>query len=162
MRFFRGILIAGFTLGCASASLADSEIGCGLGTQLWEGQSGLAPRVLGATTNGTSGNQTFGITSGTLGCSSEGVITASARTSMFASANIDRLAREMAMGDGESLDTLAHLIGVDDADKPAFKSLAQSHFGEIFADDATTAGDMLAALERLMAEDARLAKYATL
>lgn len=162
MRFFRGVLIVGFTLGCASASFADSEIGCGLGTQLWEGQSGLAPRVLGATTNGTSGNQTFGISTGTLGCSSEGVITASARTSMFASANLDRLAREMAMGQGESLDTLAHLLGVDDADKPAFFSLTKAHFGEIFSADATTAGDMLATLDRLMADDARLAKYAVL
>ena len=162
MRFFRGVLIVGFTVGCASASLADSEIGCGLGTQLWEGQSGLAPRVLGATTNGTSGNQTFGITSGTLGCSSEGVITASARTSMFASANIDRLAREMAMGDGESLDTLAHLLGVEEADKPAFKSLTREHFGEIFAADDTTAGEMLATLDQLMAQDARLARYASL
>lgn len=162
MKFFRGVLVVGLTLGCASASLADSEIGCGLGTQLWEGQSGLAPRVLGATTNGTSGNQTFGISSGTLGCSDAGVITASARTPMFASANLDRLAREMAMGEGESLATLAHLIGVSDADKPAFFELTKSHFGDLFAADQTTAGDMLATLDSLMANDARLAKYATL
>ncbi len=159
MRVLRGWMATALILGCSAPALADSEIGCGLGTQLWEGESGLAPRVLGATTNGTSGNQTFGITSGTLGCSSEGVITASARTSMFASANIDRLAREMAMGGGESVDTLAYLLGVSNADTPAFRSMTQRHFSEIFSHDETTAGDMLATISRLMAHDRQLAKY---
>ena len=72
------------------------DIGCGLGTQLWAGNEGLVPKVLGATTNGTFGNQTFGITTGTLGCSQEGVITADARLRMFAGANLDNLARDMA------------------------------------------------------------------
>ncbi len=48
--------------------LADSDIGCGLGTMVFDGQQGKVYKVLGATTNGTSGNQTFGITFGTLGC----------------------------------------------------------------------------------------------
>ena len=39
--------------------LADDDIGCGAGTIIWEGQSGLVPKVLGATTNGIFGNQTF-------------------------------------------------------------------------------------------------------
>ena len=39
---------------CASApAMADDDIGCGLGTQLWEGESGLVFKVIGATTNGT-------------------------------------------------------------------------------------------------------------
>jgi hypothetical protein len=45
-----------------------NSTGCGLGTIIFEGQKGIAPQVLAVTTNGTSGNQTFGITSGTLGC----------------------------------------------------------------------------------------------
>lgn len=50
----------------AAQALADQDIGCGLGTMIFEGKSGLAPKVLGATTNGISGNQSFGITFGTL------------------------------------------------------------------------------------------------
>lgn len=159
MRYLRGAVAAGFMVALAVPALADNDIGCGLGTQLWKGQSGLAPKVLGATTNGTMGNQTFGITSGTLGCSSAGVITASARTPMFASANLDRLAREIALGEGEALSTLAHLIGVEAADTAAFFALAQSNFAEIFPHDDVTAGDMLAGIDRVMAADEHLAKY---
>jgi len=90
------VLAAVLVAATAGFAAADSDIGCGLGTQLWEGEKGLVPKVLGATTNGTFGNQTFGITTGTLGCSSEGVITADARLRMFAGANLDNLARDMA------------------------------------------------------------------
>ena len=73
------LIVAVLLLVPAAFATADDDIGCGLGTQLWAGNEGLAPKVLAATTNGTSGNQTFGITTGTLGCSQEGVITADAR-----------------------------------------------------------------------------------
>ena len=50
-------------LACGSSvALADQDVGCGLGSMLWAGQSGLVPKILAATTNGTFGNQTFGIT----------------------------------------------------------------------------------------------------
>lgn len=53
---------------------ADNVGGCGWGSKLFDGQQGVAPQVLAVTTNGTSGNQTFGITSGTSGCSQDGVV----------------------------------------------------------------------------------------
>lgn len=142
-----------------TAVLADDDIGCGLGTQVWAGQSGLIPKVLGATTNGTSGNQTFGITSGTLGCSKDGVVTAEARRAQFASANLDQLAAEIAAGDGESLTTLASLYNVGAADRAAFNLLAQRHYSALFAADEVTTGDVLVALEAVMAADARFAAY---
>ena len=144
----------------AGPALADDDIGCGLGTQVWEGQSGLAPKVLGATTNGTFGNQTFGITSGTLGCSPDGVVTADARLQMFAGANLDNLARDMARGDGETLDAFATLMEVSDADRSAFYAFTRSHFGELFAEDQATAGTMLSNLNALLASDSRLSAYA--
>jgi hypothetical protein len=42
--------------------------GCGLGTIVFEGQNGLVSQTFAVTTNGTFGNQTFGITSGTSNC----------------------------------------------------------------------------------------------
>ena len=45
-----------------------NSVGWGLGSQIFDGQSGVAPQVLAVTTNGTLGNQTFGISSGTSGC----------------------------------------------------------------------------------------------
>lgn len=144
----------------AGSAMADPNIGCGLGTQVWEGQSGLAPKVLGATTNGTFGNQTFGITSGSLGCSSDGVVTADARLRMFAGANLDNLARDMAQGNGETLDAFATLMDVSDSDRDAFYAFTRSNFGAIFAEDEATAGTMLDNLNTLLASDSRLSAYA--
>jgi len=156
------IVIAALVIIAASASLgqADDDIGCGLGTNLWKGESGLVPKVLGATTNGTFGNQTFGITTGTLGCSPDGVVTASARLRMFAGANLDHLARDMAQGRGETLDAFATLMKVSDTDKPAFYAFTRSHFTALFADDDVTAGEMIAQLNKLLATDPALSSYA--
>ena len=66
---------AAFVLMAAPVSMAfaGTGSGCGLGATVFEGQSGLFPNVLAATTNGTFGNQTFGLTSGTSGCDAEAV-----------------------------------------------------------------------------------------
>jgi hypothetical protein len=153
------IAAAALVLATAGGAKADDDIGCGLGTQLWEGEEGLVFKVIGATTNGTFGNQTFGITSGTLGCKQSGVITADARVQMFASANIDALARDMARGEGETLDSFAHLMSIPDQDKGHFFRFTQAHFVDIFAGDEVTAGEMLSSLHSLMAKDATLSAY---
>jgi len=149
-----GILASG---GVALAG--DPDVGCGWGTMAFKGQTGVAPRVLAATTNSFLGNQTFGISSGTLGCKRSGAIQADARLNMFAGANIDKLANDMAQGQGESLDTLATLLGVSDADKPALKTLAKNNFGTLFSSEQVTAGQLLGTLSSLMATDQQLAKY---
>lgn len=146
-------------LAVSGAALADNDVGCGLGTVLWEGQAGLLPKVLAATTNGTYGNQTFGITSGTLGCSADGVIKAEARKAVFASANLDRLAADMAKGEGESLAALAALYGVSEADRAAFNGLAQAQVASLFANDSTTGADVVASLTAAMKLNANLARY---
>lgn len=149
-----GVLASG---GVALAG--DPDVGCGWGTKAFKGQKGVAAKVLAATTNSILGNQTFGISSGTAGCNQGGTVMGSARVNTYASANLDQLASDIAAGQGESLDTLAHLIGVSDADTPAFRALAKQNFAALFAADETTAGDMLSALEALMADDAQLAQY---
>lgn len=141
------------------ALAGDPNVGCGWGTMAFKGQTGVAAQVLAATTNGSFGNQTFGISSGTAGCKRGGTVTADARTQMYAAANIDQLASDMAAGRGESLDTLAQLIGVTDADKPAFFALAKNNFGALFATDQVSAGEMLGSLKSLMAADAQLSQY---
>ena len=153
-------LIALALLASSSVVMADQDIGCGLGTVLFEGKSGTAIKVLAATTNGTYGNQTFGITTGTLGCKSDGVITSRARISMFMGTNSERVARDMSVGHGESLNVLADLMGVKDQDKALFFSTAKANFSTIFAADNQTAGQVLAALQQVMVKDKTLATYA--
>lgn len=152
-------LVTMLALGPAAGALADPDIGCGLGTQIWTGSKGVGPKVLGATTNGTLGNQTFGISSGTLGCHQGGTVTADARLQIFAGANIERLARDMAQGSGEALDAFAALVGIRPEDRPAFNAFTQAHFADLYAGDTVTAAQMLDSLERLMATDSRFAGY---
>ena len=148
-------------LASSSIAMADDDAGCGLGSILFEGKSGAAPKILAATTNGTYGNQTFGITSGTLGCQSDGVISSNARLSMFMGTNSERLARDMSVGQGESLNVLADLMGVKEQDKALFFKTTQQHFGVIFSDKNQKAGDVLAALQHVMKQDSKLAVYAS-
>lgn len=141
-------------------AFADDDVGCGLGTTIWEGKSGLVPKVLAATTNGTLGNQTFGISTGTLGCSSDGVIKAEYRAPAFAAANLDQLAADMAAGQGESLEAFATIYGIEGSDREAFFAMTKTHYGQIFATDRATATDVVASVQSLMKADARLSRYA--
>lgn len=142
-----------------SAHAAPNNVGCGLGSMVFEGQSGVAPQILAATTNGSFGNQTFGISSGTLGCKSDGVVQLSQRVNMFTGSNMDALAQDMSVGHGESIATLADLMGIADEDKGTFFSVSKDNFSSIFSSADITAEQMLGNLQGVMAEDAALAPY---
>jgi hypothetical protein len=140
------------------AARADNNVGCGLGTILWEGQDDLVIQLFAATTNGMF-FQSFGISSNTFGCKRNQVIKVEHRLNMFAGANMDRLARDMAVGEGEALTTLADLMGIEEADRGSFYGLTQARFGQIYPSDEVTSGQMLANLGIAMAGDAKLARY---
>ena len=143
----------------ASAMAAgENNIGsCGWGAKLFDGQSGIAPQVLGATTNGTFGNQTFGITFGTSGCTQDGAVKSSWKTALFIDGNKEQLARDMSVGSGETLDSLAHLMGVESQDRAAFNRVAKQNLWKIFSADATN--DIVANLRQVLAADEQLARY---
>ena len=154
------ILLAALVSLPVTAFAAANNVGsCGLGSKVFEGQNGIAPQVLAVTTNGTFGNQTFGITSGTLGCTQDGVVSSNWKTAMFIDGNKAQLARDAASGQGEPLDALAALLKVDAADKAAFVSLAKARHAEIFA-SVESADSIAARLKAALQSDARLAKYA--
>src|SRR5207237_6063829 len=95
------VVVAFAVLSAAAAMAAnpDTGPGCGLGKLAWSDfshQKNIAPQVLMATTNGTFGSQTFGISSGTSGCSNDGKVWADQKTTMFAQLNFENLAQEMA------------------------------------------------------------------
>lgn len=144
----------------AAMAAGENNIGaCGWGSKLFEGQGGIAPQVLGVTTNGTSGNQTFGITSGTSGCTQDGAVSSNWRTAMFIDGNKQKLARDMSVGGGEALDSLAHLIGLEAQDQAAFNRAAKDNLARIFPSDDVATQDVVVALREVMAADARLARY---
>jgi len=144
----------------AAMAAGENNIGaCGWGSKVFEGQGGIAPQVLGATTNGTSGNQTFAITSGTSGCTQDGAVSSNWRTAMFIDGNKQKLARDMSVGSGEALDSLAHLIGVDTQDRAAFNRVAKDNLERIFPSDEVATQQVVVALREVMGADARLARY---
>ena len=153
------LLITPMAIGMSSAMAARDNVGCGLGSQIFDGQTGTVSQSLAVTTNGTSGNQTFGISSGTLGCQDGGVVQASAAVHMFAGNNLDNLSRDMAVGQGESLESLASLMGIQAEDKASFFSAARSNYGKIFNAPDMTAGQMLDNLYTVMADTQGLAQY---
>lgn len=147
-------------LGGSGAFAAADSTGCGLGTTLFEGQTGPVPQILAVTTNGTSGNQTFAITTGTLGCETQGTVRpANKRTAMFIGDNMNKVAEDMSRGDGESLRTLAALMGVEEQDRATFYKVAQANLDRVFPNDKVNAVDALDNLQAVMASDARLKRY---
>lgn len=140
----------------AASAHAVSDAGCGLGSVLLEGQDGLVMNVLAVTLNGTSGNQTFGMTTGTLNCSTENSLLA---LQSFVNDNLDTLAVDAARGEGESLDTLATLWGVKASDKAAFSQATQARFSDIFSSDSVTAEQVLENMNRVVSEDQQLSAY---
>jgi len=142
-----------------AVAMADNVGTCGWGAKLMEGNGGIAPQVLAVTTNGTSGNQTFGITSGTSGCTQDGVVHSTWKTAMFVDGNMNKLARDMSVGSGETLDSLANLLGMDGAHKAMFSQVAKANFSEIFASDSVSSEQVLASLKVVLERDANLASY---
>jgi hypothetical protein len=146
------VLAAGST-----AAFADRDAGCGIGSQVWAGQTGKVPKLLAATTNMIFYNQLFGITFGTLGCSGTGTVTAQAVT--FTNENAEALARDMAVGQGESLNVLAELLNIKAEDKARFFAVSKQNFSEIYSADNQDALQVLASLQNVMANDDVLKAY---
>lgn len=156
------ILIAVSLSALPVIAFASNNIGsCGWGSKLMDGQTGLIPQVLAATTNGSSGNQTIGITLGTSGCTQDGVVTSSWKTAMFIDGNKDQLARDMSIGAGESLDSLAHLIGVRDEHRAQFNQAAQQNLARIFPSADASTDQIVVALKDVLSADKALSQYAT-
>jgi hypothetical protein len=118
----------------------NSQTGCGLGSMIIKDDSTAILLALQATTNGTSGNQTFGITSGTLGCQKTQFVM-NERAEEFVASNMDQLAKEIAQGHGESVDTLAELLEV--SDKATFSASLQANYNSIYTSQNAKMADVL-------------------
>ena len=158
-------LIAVLSLAVVFPSLAmaaqDNVGGCGVGSMVFKGQSGVGPQVLAVTTNGISGNQTFGISSGTLGCTQDGAVHSNMKSAMFIDSNKEQLARDMSVGSGETLAALAHLLGVEAQDQVAFNRLAKDNMARIFTSESVATEQVIVALREVLASDATLSRYQT-
>jgi hypothetical protein len=139
----------------------DTGPGCGLGKLAWSDfkrQKDIAPQVLMATTNGTFGSTTFGISTGTSGCTNDGKVWAEQKADIFVAATFEYLAEDMARGHGEHLTSLATMLGVPADHQREFAALAQERYESLVeAGDASPLA-VIKALQDAMREPPMLAR----
>jgi len=144
-----GIVMFSMIGGTAFAA-NQGNTGCGLGTLVLGDSGAFSDSTLGqifiVTTNGTSGNQTFGITSGTLNCDQPKAVVLNERLEEFVVANMDGLAKNIAAAEGESLDTLAELMEISPADRAQTFAKLQSKFSTIYSSSDVTAATVVDAI----------------
>ena len=154
-------IITGLALLSASsivmAGAAGGNAGCGWGNALFKGQNGTANHVLAGTTNSTFGNNTFGMTTGTNGCSTTGKLGYGGTSAV--SAIMNEFSEDVARGEGDALSTVAVLYGVEPADRVTFAQVMHENFAVIFPSEDVTAEEMIASIEEVMKADPTLAKY---
>ena len=102
--------------------------GCGLGSMAFKDNDKLS-QLLATCTNGTFGTQTFGISSGTSNCTSNGVAKIEKETEMFVEVNRSTLQKEMSQGKGETLTSFSTIMGCSDS--KAFSKTLQSNYKNI-------------------------------
>lgn len=154
-----GIMMIALMVTWGAATVVKAEgygaAGCGLGSLVFKEND--KTQILAATTNGTFGTQTFGITSGTSNCASGGVMKSQREQAAFAEVNFSDLKRNMAGGGGEFLMSFATLLGCEDAAKPALAKMTQANYETIVKTDNSSPLEMLSALKTAIKGNAYLA-----
>lgn len=155
------VAFVGMQAGLAMAANPDTGPGCGLGKLAWQNypnQKTIGVQTMEATTNGLMGNQTFGISSGTSGCTNDGKFWAQEKVNVFAALNFENLAQDMAQGQGEHLASLATLMGIPASQQPAFFAMTQEKYASLMTAGETSPVALVKALNEAVATHPMLAQ----
>ena len=128
-------------IGLTTSIYANENTGCGLGSIIIKNQNSTVLQAIAATTNGTSGNQTFGITSGTSNCDKPSNFVSNDKLNKFVSENMDELAMDISAGKGETLNTVAKLMNVEDS--KALGAKLQANFSNIYSSENVTSATVI-------------------
>jgi hypothetical protein len=135
MKKYSVLVIAGLALAGSqlfAAGTVRENCGCGLGSIALGDETGMVSHVVAATLNGLSGNQTFGVSSGTLNCDqSEGFVSMK-EVEVFVADNMDHIATDASVGEGAYLSALADLLQVPEQNRAVFYANLQVNFDKIF------------------------------
>ncbi|TGJ99687.1 DUF3015 domain-containing protein [Leptospira semungkisensis] len=135
------------------ASAKYGAAGCGLGSIVIS-ENKKVHQVIGATVNATLGNQTFGISTGTLNCETSGFSQKEMEQQIFVHMNYQSLEQEFAKGSGEKMEAFASLLGC--SDKVTFGKVGKEKFSDLFNQNTPDSF-----LERMRAEVASNAVLAS-
>lgn len=130
-----------------SAFAGYGAAGCGLGSLVFQ-DKGAVQQVLAATTNGTSGSQTFGITTGTSNCDSPSPLKSTNKIESFVEANMVAVNNDIAKGNGETISSISSVYGCKDSKKVA--ATLQKNYKSIFPSASASAKDVSANLDHVM------------
>ena len=133
--------------------------GCGWGNMVFEGQSGMPVHLVATIVNGTSGNKTFGMTSGTNGCDTSVPLAYHGESMLAQKGVLEEVAQDMAVGDGEALTALSVSMGIQPEDRGHFKKTMHENFNTIFSKEDVTAGEVMNNIRSVMSSDEKLATY---
>lgn len=134
------LMVAGSAMSMEKKKYGDA--GCGLGGMVIGNEPGFI-QLVATFLNGICSNQTFGITSGTLGCAAPTRSAKNDRLNEFVVANMDNLARDIAKGQGETLDSFAELMQVPATQRIAFNHKLQANFAVIFPSENVVLADVV-------------------
>lgn len=158
---FKVSKVIGVVALAALPSLAFAEApggpNCGWGNMLFKGNAGLGPHLGASLTNGTSGNATFGMSSGTNGCSPNGTLTYGG-ISLLAQV-MDEFSEDVARGEGDALNAVALTLGIEVQDRASFARLTHDNFSTLFPNESVTAEEVMTSIHQLMKNDTQLSKY---
>ncbi len=144
MKKFLVALLGASFISLPSFAVNKENVGCGLGYMIFkDSPDSVLFEVLAVTTNGTSANQTFGITFGTLECKKPTKIVKNDRLFKFVSDNMDELASDIASGQGETLETVAELLNIPQDKKSVFFRKLQMNFDKIYPSENVQSADVI-------------------
>ena len=129
------------------------DAGCGLGSVVFGNKGGFV-QIFAATTNGTSGSQTFGISSGTSNCVDDGAVAQNKALDMYLDSNKVALATEAARGNGDTVANLAGVLGCSDA--ALLGSALQKNYSNVFTQGVST-DELSSSIKSVIRSDASLA-----
>lgn len=160
-RNMRNILLATVLLGASSTTfaVAPGGPGCGWGNALMEGSSGLGAHLVASSVNGTYGNATIGMTFGTNGCSVDGAITYGGESLVWFDNVLEEYSTDVAVGEGETLNAVAVMVGIEQQDREHFGKIMHSNFSQLFPDTEVTSQEVMDSMIALMSSDSTLNKY---
>lgn len=116
----------------ASFSREYGLAGCGLGSVVMGKHGG---QVSAATTNGTSWNQTFGISAGTLNCVDSASAEVASRIDHFILVNRSQIQGDVARGQGETIAAISNYMGCE-ASSAQIGAELKNNYSAIFNQEA--------------------------
>lgn len=136
------LLVSAFLFSGSLYAQAIGPAGCGLGHMTFGGSDS---QIIAATLNGTSGTQTFGITSGTSNCVDS---SGTAHLETFIEGNRVALETEAARGEGETVESLAQILKCPNSVKVG--KVLKSHHSEVFSAPEASATEVSGKLREVL------------